>query len=104
MTPQQQQMRRPGPPMVGHPQQQQQRSQVPKKKRRYADKIITPEVRYSSCLFTKEIKVRELVPETQAYMDLLSFEQKLDATITRKKLDIQVALALVFFRLCYRKH
>ncbi|VDM72973.1 unnamed protein product [Strongylus vulgaris] len=36
--------------------------------------------------------VRELVPESQAYMDLLAFEQKLDATITRKKLDIQEAL------------
>ena len=36
------------------------------------------------------IQVRELVPESQAYMDLLAFEQKLDATITRKRLDIQV--------------
>ena len=36
------------------------------------------------------LQVRELVPESQAYMDLLAFEQKLDATITRKKLDIQV--------------
>ncbi|CAI4228811.1 unnamed protein product [Auanema sp. JU1783] len=51
----------------------------PRKKRRYADKLITPQV-------------RELVPESQAYMDLLSFEQKLDSTITRKKLDIQEAL------------
>lgn len=32
------------------------------------------------------------MPESQAYMDLLAFEQKLDATITRKKLDIQEAL------------
>lgn len=49
------------------------------KKRRFADKLIPPQV-------------RELVPESQAYMDLLAFEQKLDATITRKKLDIQEAL------------
>lgn len=35
-------------------------------------------------------KVRDLVPESQAYMDLLAFEQKLDSTIMRKKLDIQV--------------
>ena len=36
-------------------------------------------------------KVRELVPESQAYMDLLTFERKLDATIMRKRLDIQVS-------------
>ena len=35
-------------------------------------------------------KVRELVPESQAYMDLLAFERKLDSTIMRKRLDIQV--------------
>ena len=35
-------------------------------------------------------KLRELVPESQAYMDLLSFERKLDSTIMRKRLDIQV--------------
>ncbi|CAP29418.2 Protein CBR-SWSN-2.1 [Caenorhabditis briggsae] len=53
--------------------------QPPKKKKRYADKLIQP-------------KVRELVPESQAYMDLLAFEQKLDSTITRKKIDVQEAL------------
>ena len=37
-------------------------------------------------------QVRDLVPESQAYMDLLAFERKLDATITRKRLDIQEAL------------
>ena len=37
-------------------------------------------------------KVRDLVPESQAYMDLLAFERKLDATIMRKRLDIQEAL------------
>merc|ERR1711963_853232 len=50
-----------------------------KKKRRLADKILPQ-------------KVRELVPESQAYMDLLQFERKLDSTIMRKRLDIQEAL------------
>ncbi|XP_076461310.1 SWI/SNF-related matrix-associated actin-dependent regulator of chromatin subfamily D member 1-like isoform X2 [Babylonia areolata] len=51
----------------------------PKKKKKIADKILTK-------------RVRDLVPESQAYMDLLAFEQKLDATIMRKRLDIQEAL------------
>ena len=34
----------------------------------------------------------ELVPESQAYIDLLAFENKLDTTIMRKRLDIQEAL------------
>ena len=34
----------------------------------------------------------ELVPESQAYMDLLAFENKLDSTIMRKRLDIQESL------------
>ena len=50
----------------------------PKKRRRMADKILP-------------WKVRDLVPESQAYMDLLAFERKLDATIMRKRLDIQVS-------------
>lgn len=50
-----------------------------KKKRKLADKILPQ-------------KVRDLVPESQAYMDLLTFERKLDATIMRKRLDIQEAL------------
>ncbi|KAL9705756.1 hypothetical protein quinque_009274 [Culex quinquefasciatus] len=37
-------------------------------------------------------KGRDLVPESQAYMDLLAFERKLDTTIMRKLLDIQEAL------------
>uniref|UniRef100_A0A915B9A5 DM2 domain-containing protein n=3 Tax=Ascarididae TaxID=6250 RepID=A0A915B9A5_PARUN len=67
------------PPML--PPQHTSRGQVQAraKKRRFADKLIPPQV-------------RELVPESQAYMDLLAFEQKLDATITRKRLDIQEAL------------
>ena len=36
--------------------------------------------------------MRDLVPESQAYMDLLSFERKLDSTIMRKKLEIQEAI------------
>lgn len=51
----------------------------PKKKKKLADKILPQ-------------KVRDLVPESQAYMDLLAFERKLDATIMRKRLDIQEAL------------
>ncbi|XP_050081882.1 brahma-associated protein of 60 kDa-like [Anopheles aquasalis] len=50
-----------------------------KRRRKLADKILPQ-------------KVRDLVPESQAYMDLLAFERKLDATITRKRLDIQEAL------------
>lgn len=50
-----------------------------KKKKKIADKILPQ-------------KVRDLVPESQAYMDLLTFERKLDATIMRKRLDIQEAL------------
>lgn len=37
-------------------------------------------------------QIRELVPESQAYMDLLAFERKLDHTIMRKRVDIQEAL------------
>ena len=33
-----------------------------------------------------------MVPESQAYMDLLSFEKRLDTTIARKKLEIQEAV------------
>ena len=50
-----------------------------KKKKKMADKILPQ-------------RVRDLVPESQAYMDLLAFERKLDQTIMRKRLDIQEAL------------
>lgn len=43
------------------------------------------------CIFP-HTQIRELVPESQAYMDLLAFERKLDQTIMRKRLDIQEAL------------
>lgn len=36
--------------------------------------------------------MRDLVPDSQSYMDLLAFERKLDATIMRKRMDIQEAL------------
>ena len=32
------------------------------------------------------------MPDSESYMDLLAFERKLDATIARKRLDIQEAL------------
>ncbi|XP_044178824.1 SWI/SNF-related matrix-associated actin-dependent regulator of chromatin subfamily D member 1-like [Acropora muricata] len=50
-----------------------------RRKKKMADKILPQ-------------RVRDLVPESQAYMDLLAFERKLDATIMRKRLDIQEAL------------
>lgn len=48
----------------------------------------------ASCawIFTASFQIRELVPESQAYMDLLAFERKLDQTIMRKRVDIQEAL------------
>jgi SWI/SNF-related matrix-associated actin-dependent regulator of chromatin subfamily D len=53
------------------------------KKRRLGDKILSE-------------RVRDLVPESQAYMDLLAFERKLDATISRKRLEIQDMLRRPF--------
>lgn len=57
-------------------------------------------VKYCSCGDLKILtsdrfpseQIRELVPESQAYMDLLAFERKLDQTIMRKRVDIQEAL------------
>merc|ERR1712223_1051087 len=63
-----------GPPMQGGG-----INKSAKKKKKLADKILPQ-------------KVRELVPESQAYMYLLAFERKLDSTIMRKRLDIQEAL------------
>ncbi|XP_065438573.1 SWI/SNF-related matrix-associated actin-dependent regulator of chromatin subfamily D member 3 isoform X10 [Chrysemys picta bellii] len=63
-------------------QQQQQATQTrtrSAKRRKMADKILPQ-------------RIRELVPESQAYMDLLAFERKLDQTIMRKRVDIQEAL------------
>lgn len=36
--------------------------------------------------------MRDLVPESKAYIDLLAFERKLDSTIMRKRLEIQETL------------
>ena len=69
--------KRPAPDNRGVPPMPQSKSS--KKKKKLADKILPQ-------------KVRELVPESQAYMDLLAFERKLDSTIMRKRLDIQEAL------------
>ncbi|XP_078573275.1 SWI/SNF-related matrix-associated actin-dependent regulator of chromatin subfamily D member 1-like isoform X10 [Branchiostoma floridae x Branchiostoma japonicum] len=54
-------------------------SRSKRKKKKVADRILPQ-------------RVRDLVPESQAYMDLLAFERKLDSTIMRKRLDIQEAL------------
>nr|XP_014346365.1 PREDICTED: SWI/SNF-related matrix-associated actin-dependent regulator of chromatin subfamily D member 2 isoform X1 [Latimeria chalumnae] len=49
------------------------------KRRKLADKVLPQ-------------RIRELVPESQAYMDLLAFERKLDQTIARKRMEIQEAI------------
>uniref|UniRef100_A0A672JCJ3 DM2 domain-containing protein n=1 Tax=Salarias fasciatus TaxID=181472 RepID=A0A672JCJ3_SALFA len=77
--------KRPAPQQIQQVQQQQNRNQhsaicfYSTKKKKMADKILPQ-------------RIRELVPESQAYMDLLAFERKLDQTIMRKRLDIQEAL------------
>lgn len=38
------------------------------------------------------MQIESFVPETKLYSDLVDFEKKLDATIMRKRLDIQEAL------------
>ncbi|XP_065828505.1 SWI/SNF-related matrix-associated actin-dependent regulator of chromatin subfamily D member 1-like [Oscarella lobularis] len=45
-------------------------------------------------------RIRELVPESQMYVDLLTFEKKLDYNIMRKRLDIQEALKRPVKRRC----
>uniref|UniRef100_A0AAR2LKZ7 DM2 domain-containing protein n=1 Tax=Pygocentrus nattereri TaxID=42514 RepID=A0AAR2LKZ7_PYGNA len=77
--------KRPAPSQQQMQQQQQQQQQTVQnrnrntKRRKMADKILPQ-------------RIRELVPESQAYMDLLAFERKLDQTIMRKRVDIQEAL------------
>ncbi|KAG1714700.1 Brahma-associated protein [Nymphon striatum] len=68
-----------GPPPAAHHAGHPLASAKSKKKKKLADKILPQ-------------KVRDLVPESQAYMDLLAFERKLDSTIMRKRLDIQEAM------------
>ncbi|KAJ8245932.1 hypothetical protein GJAV_G00261840 [Gymnothorax javanicus] len=62
-------------------QQQQQLSSQRRglKRRKMADKVLPQ-------------RIRDLVPESQAYMDLLAFERKLDQTIARKRMEIQEAI------------
>uniref|UniRef100_A0A8C5AZ18 SWI/SNF related BAF chromatin remodeling complex subunit D2 n=1 Tax=Gadus morhua TaxID=8049 RepID=A0A8C5AZ18_GADMO len=70
-----------------HQQQQQQQPQGAMvgalrrgaKRRKMADKVLPQ-------------RIRDLVPESQAYMDLLAFERKLDQTIARKRMEIQEAI------------
>ena len=70
----------PGPSMGPMPHHSVHRpAHKPKPKKKASDLVISQQL-------------RELVPESQAYMDLLSFERKLDATIIRKRLDIQEVL------------
>ncbi|XP_042574427.1 SWI/SNF-related matrix-associated actin-dependent regulator of chromatin subfamily D member 3-like isoform X4 [Cyprinus carpio] len=59
------------------------------KRRKMADKILPQRCQVKS---DHTVQIRELVPESQAYMDLLAFERKLDQTIMRKRVDIQEAL------------
>ena len=56
------------------------------------DNPVTDDLCMGTSRYCFYLQVRDLVPESQAYMDLLAFERKLDATITRKRLDIQEAL------------
>uniref|UniRef100_A0A8C7XGY5 SWI/SNF related BAF chromatin remodeling complex subunit D2 n=1 Tax=Oryzias sinensis TaxID=183150 RepID=A0A8C7XGY5_9TELE len=67
-----------------HQQQQQQQEALGSlrrgaKRRKMADKVLPQ-------------RIRDLVPESQAYMDLLAFERKLDQTIARKRMEIQEAI------------
>ncbi|XP_028332798.1 SWI/SNF-related matrix-associated actin-dependent regulator of chromatin subfamily D member 2 [Gouania willdenowi] len=66
-----------------HHQQQQQEAlgglRRSTKRRKIADKVLPQ-------------RIRDLVPESQAYMDLLAFERKLDQTIARKRMEIQEAI------------
>jgi len=74
-------------------QQQQQQSQHPAPNiasQMHANKIIKKKAKLKDRVIPQ--KVRELVPDSQSYMDLLAFERKLDATIMRKRLDIQETL------------
>lgn len=71
--------KRPAPQQIQQVRQQAVQNRNHNAKKKMADKILPQ-------------RIRELVPESQAYMDLLAFERKLDQTIMRKRLDIQEAL------------
>uniref|UniRef100_A0A8R1I6X2 SWIB domain-containing protein n=1 Tax=Caenorhabditis japonica TaxID=281687 RepID=A0A8R1I6X2_CAEJA len=67
-----------GPPQMHRPMPPMAQQALPKKKR-YGDKIIHP-------------TIRQLEPDAENYMALLASEQKLDSTLSRKKLDLQEVL------------
>ncbi|CAF3358702.1 unnamed protein product [Rotaria socialis] len=71
MGPSQQMMQNAMPPSVGPIRQ--------KKRKRLTEKVIHKQI-------------RSLVPESQAYIELLRLEQKLDSVLMRKRLDIQETL------------
>jgi SWI/SNF-related matrix-associated actin-dependent regulator of chromatin subfamily D len=50
-----------------------------KKRKRLTEKVIHKQI-------------RSLVPESQAYIELLRLEQKLDSVLMRKRLDLQETL------------
>jgi len=70
--------------------QQQQQQQHMEALSRTQNRIIRKKAKLKDKIIPQ--KVRDLVPDSQSYMDLLAFERKLDATIMRKRLDIQEAL------------
>jgi SWI/SNF-related matrix-associated actin-dependent regulator of chromatin subfamily D len=51
------------------------KTRMKQKSRRLGDRVLSQ-------------RIRDLVPESKAYMDLLTFEQRLDSTILRKRLEI----------------
>lgn len=50
-----------------------------KRKRRVADRLLTK-------------TVREIIPESESYMELLEIEKKLDFVLMRKRLTLQEAM------------
>jgi SWI/SNF-related matrix-associated actin-dependent regulator of chromatin subfamily D len=70
--------------------QQQQQQQIQEQMSRIQNRTIRKKAKIKDKIIPQ--KVRDLVPDSQSYMDLLAFERKLDATIMRKRLDIQEAL------------
>ena len=56
--------------------QQQQQQQPPQQRKKPTDKSLSK-------------KIESYVPESKLYMEMQDFERRLDATITRKTLDIQ---------------
>ncbi|BHF76090.1 SWI SNF, matrix associated, actin dependent regulator of chromatin, sub d, member 2 [Sparganum proliferum] len=55
------------------------RNPLTKKKRRLADRLLTK-------------TVRQIIPESESYMELLEVEKKLDLVLSRKRLTLQESL------------